>query len=59
MNDNDIMIMEKYKREFLSFLDYCISIIGTSELKKIRTLQKIKDKIAKAMNSHFDNVVRQ
>lgn len=49
MTLEDIAIMERFKTQFLEFLNYCVNISVCLESKKHRELNKIRDSIFKAM----------
>jgi hypothetical protein len=55
MNSNDICVMEKYKEEFIKFLDSCVSLIETfnntgRSIYEHNRVKKERDRIVKVMN---------
>lgn len=54
MIQNDIIIMERYKTRFTSFLDFCVDVASNLESKKLTELQRIRNKIVTSMNLAAD-----
>lgn len=51
MSLNDIQIMEKYKIQFINFLDRCIILMGKHNMDNDRMCEKKRNRIVQIMNN--------